>query len=391
MSPRLVGARPAGARLHLRLGGLALLVLFLQSACATAIPPGGHSSGFRADSLAPALRERCVYVPRRYVASGALNGAFHATRAGVEVVPVAAALGAASPAAPLTPPASPPLEGLSGEGLGDGIPRGVLRLVPEGGTTAGKAGPGVSAGELIVTAGAVVAAAGSVLLLCLTVDAALDGSETPIDIADEFYGTHVGDLLGGGRGQYSSNAPNGAGTRASQAQMGPGSAPLAPPSASPRAEPGRDTDKRRGRIYVTYTKLNKNTHRYYSGRTSMVVDLAKSLREQAALAVIFRDMDHHLDENDEPKDAVFKFAEVDQFDVGAAIDYGRRYDDAAYWRIRGREQQLIDFHGGAQSDTGKPYRTENVVRGVAKDNPWGRRFHDAATERWGQFHPYTGY
>ncbi|WP_146209669.1 hypothetical protein [Vitiosangium sp. GDMCC 1.1324] len=142
---------------------------------------------------------------------------------------------------------------------------------------------------------------------------------------------------------------------------------------------------------MTYRKLNKNTHRYYLGRTSMVVDLTMPLEEQAALAVIFRDMNHHIDENDDPNGAAFDSARVDKFDIGAAIDYGRRYDDAAYWRIRGREQQLIDSHGGAWSDTGKPHRTENVVRGVAKNNPWGRRFHDAATERWGQVHPYTGY
>ncbi|MFL5355522.1 hypothetical protein [Archangium sp.] len=267
----------------------------------------------------------------------------------------------------------------------------MLRLVPEGGTAAGEAGAVGAAGELVVNGGWVVAAAGSVLLFCFTVEAAVDGAETPIDVADEFYGTHFGDVSGWVQGQYPSHAPNGAGTRASQAQTGPGSAPLAPPGASPRAEPDKDNKKRRGRIYVTYTKFNQNTYRYYSGRTSMVVDLTKPLDFQAYLAVAFRDMSHHVDENDEPKGAVFEDANVDEFDVGAAIDYGERYDDAAYWRIRGREQQLIDFHGGAQSDTGKPYRSENVVRGVAKDNPWGRRFHGAATERWGQLHPYTGY
>jgi hypothetical protein len=235
-------------------------------------------------------------------------------------------------------------------------------------------------GEFIVTGGAVAAAAGSVLLLCFTVEEAVDGSQTPIEVADEFYGFHVGDVSGWIQGHYRSKA-----------QTGPESAPLAPPSASPRAEPGGDTDKRRGRIYVTYTKFNNNTRRYYSGRTSMVVDLTKPLGIQAFLAVASRDMNHHIDEEDEPKGAVFEDAEVDEFDVGAAIDYGRRYEDAAYWRIRGREQQLIDSHGGSQSDTGKPYRTENVVRGVAKDNQWGRRFHDAATQRWGQLHPYTGY
>lgn len=346
--------------------GWAVLLCVLLVGCGGAARSVRHATG---------QQERCVYVPRGVLAAGARSEASPAPRAGVEIVPVAAMQGAALPAVPLIPPASRPLEGLAGEGLGDGIPRGVLRLVPEGGTAAVEAGPSGSAGELIVTAGSVVAAAGSVLLFCFTVEAAVDGSQTPIEVADEFYGTHVGDVFGG----------------RAKAQEGPGSAPLAPPGASPSAEPGGDTSKKRGRIYVTYTKLNKNTHRYYLGRTSMVVDLTKPLDIQAFLAVASRDMNHHIDEDDEPKDAVFEFAKVDEFDVGAAIDYGRRYDDTAYWRIRGREQQLIDSHGGAQSDTGKPYRTENVVRGVAKDNPRGRLFHEAATDRWGQLHPYTGY
>ncbi|HEX5746655.1 MAG TPA: hypothetical protein VFZ09_10440 [Archangium sp.] len=97
-----------------------------------------------------------------------------------------------------------------------------------------------------------------------------------------------------------------------------------------------------------------NTHRYYLGRTSMVVDLTKPLDFQAYRAVAFRDMNHHVDENDEPKGAVFKEAEVDEYDVGAAIEYGERYADAAYWRIRGREQQLIDFHGGPSQILASP-------------------------------------
>ena len=51
----------------------------------------------------------------------------------------------------------------------------------------------------------------------------------------------------------------------------------------------------------------------------------------------------------------------------------------------------MDSLGGARSDTGAPYQTENAVRGVAKDNPRGRRFHAAATELWGELSPYTGY
>jgi hypothetical protein len=343
----------------------------------------GCGSATQSVRRAAGRQERCVYAPRRYIAPGALNEALHPARAGMEVVPVAGTLGAL-PAAPLAPSSAPPLEGLSGEGLGNGIPRGMLRLVPEGGTAVEGAEAGGAAGELVVTGGAVVAAAGSVLLVCLTVSAAVDGTETPIDVADEFYGTHFGDVSEWVQGQHPVTKPLKARTR-------PIPSPLAPPGASPKSEPDKDAKRSRGRIYVTYTKLNKITHRYYSGRTSMVVDLTRSLDFQAYLAVALRDVNHHIDEDDEPKGVAFDFGTVDRFDVGAAIDYGKRYDDVAYWRIRGREQQLIDSHGSAQSDTGKPFRTENVVRGVAKDNPWGRRFHDAATERWGQRYPYTGY
>ena len=123
----------------------------------------------------------------------------------------------------------------------------------------------------------------------------------------------------------------------------------------------------------------------------MVVDLTQSRVLQEALAVLLRDKNHHLDENSEPNGPEFTAARVDTSDVGTAIDYSQRYDDVAYWRIRGREQQLIDSLGGARSDTGEPYRTENALRGVAKENPQGRRFHAAATELWGPLHPYTGY
>ena len=142
---------------------------------------------------------------------------------------------------------------------------------------------------------------------------------------------------------------------------------------------------------MTYTKFSKKTNLYYSGRTSMVVDLSVALDMQARLAVALRDINHHIDESDEPEDSPSDAAQVDVFDIGTAIDYDQRYDDPAYWRIRGREQQIIDFYGGAQSDTGNPYRTKNAVRAVAKDNPRGRRFHDAATTRWGQLYRYTGY
>ncbi|WP_152622133.1 hypothetical protein [Archangium violaceum] len=290
------------------------------------------------------------------------------------------------------------------------MPRGMLRPVPQGGTTAAGAGTGAAAGEALVTGGAVVAAAGSVLLLCLTVKAGVAGEQTPIDIADTFYGTHFGDISGWIQGRYPPKGtappatieveilirqpPDGTvevTTSAPLAQSESVSPPRAPPSGWPDAESGRESKKQRGRLYVTYRKLNKRTRLYYSGRTSMVVDLGLPLDLQAQLALRYRDRNHHVDENEDPEDASFAQAQLDVFDIGTAIDYNLRYDDPAYWRIRGREQQLMDFHGGAQSDTGKPHRTENVVRAVAKDNPRGRRFHDAATIRWGELHRYTGY
>ncbi|WP_224367624.1 leucine-rich repeat domain-containing protein [Hyalangium versicolor] len=159
-------------------------------------------------------------------------------------------------------------------------------------------------------------------------------------------------------------------------------------------EPDADPDKSRekpGRIYVTYTKFNNGTKRFYSGRASMVVDLNKPYRPQAVRAVEQRDKNHHIeDENPEPKDSAFDPARLDEFDVGTAVNYNDRYRDLAYWRIRGREQQLIDRFGGAWSDTGEPYKTENPYRGVAKDNVNGRRFYNTATDKWGKLSEYTG-
>jgi hypothetical protein len=323
---------------------------------------------------APSIREvperppRCVYVPRREEAAGARKEAFSPARAGMRVVLVSTAAGA-SPAAPLAQRSVPSLEGLSGEGLGEDVPQGVLRLVPEGGLAA-EAGTGGAAGEGMVVGGAVVVAVGSGFLVCLTASAAADGKKTPIDIADTYYGTHFGDVRGWVQGRYSTQAP---------------------PNAPPKPAPDESDQKQLGRIYVTYTKLNKKARLYYAGRTSMAVDLTQPLELQARAAVLLREKNHHLDENGEPGTTAFAPADVDRFAVGTAVDYSRRYDDVAYWRIRGREQQLIDFLGGAHADTGEPYKTENAVRGVSKDNPRGRPFHGAATEAWGELHAYTGY
>lgn len=370
--------------------GVALLTCMLLVGCGSAplsiLPTTGQT-------------RYCVYVPSSGFAQAERGGASAA-------VP---APGASSPTAPHSP-SPPPLRGLPGGGTGDGVPLGILRPVPQGGTTAAGAGTGAAASEALVTGGAVIAAAGSVLLLCFTVKAVVDGGQTPIDIADKFYGTHFGDVSGWVQGWYPPKgsahpatlemeiiihqAPDGSvsvETGAPTPQPEPRSSPRALPSGRPNEESARESKKKRGRLYATYRKFNEATHLYYSGRTSMVVDLGLPLRLQAELAIRFRDMNHHVDENKDPSGASFDDARLDVFDIGAAIDYEQRYDDPAYWRTRGREQQLIDFSGGAQSDTGKPHRTENIVRAVAKDNLRGRRFHDAATIRWDELHRYTGY
>jgi hypothetical protein len=151
--------------------------------CVALMGCGGAAPSVR---HAPDAQRRCAYVPSRDEAAGAWKQEVSSARAGVHVVLVAAA--GASPVAPPTPSPAPALKGLSGEGLGNGIPRGVLRLVLEGGAGA-EVGTGGAAGEAVVVGGAVVAAVGSGLLVCLTARAAQDGEKTPTEIADEYYGT----------------------------------------------------------------------------------------------------------------------------------------------------------------------------------------------------------
>ena len=102
---------------------LVLLCLALVG-CGGAAPSVRHT---------PDEQRRCVYVPSRDEAAGAWKEEVSSSRAGVHVVLVAAA--GASLVAPPAPSPAPALEGLAGERLGNGIPRGVLRLVPEGGVS----------------------------------------------------------------------------------------------------------------------------------------------------------------------------------------------------------------------------------------------------------------
>jgi hypothetical protein len=48
------------------------------------------------------------------------------------------------------------------------------------------------------------------------------------------------------------------------------------------------------------------------------------------------------------------------------------------------ESQLIDYRGGAWSDTGEPHKTENKFGGVDKAHAWSWRFYDVATARFSE-------
>lgn len=179
------------------------------------------------------------------------------------------------------------------------------------------------------------------------------------------------------------------------------------PFPVPEPDDGESDKPRAGRIYATYTRYNRKTGLYYSGRTSMIIDLNKDWRKQARMAVAarHRNRHNHDDENAEPGGPAFLDAVLDTYAAGGAVDYSQRYRDVGYLAIRGREQQLIDYHGarrakargiktfvgGAQSDT-KPGEalTENAIRGVARDNANGEIFHAAANLAFGEIAPYTG-
>jgi hypothetical protein len=126
----------------------------------------------------------------------------------------------------------------------------------------------------------------------------------------------------------------------------------------------------RTKIYLTYELTNPTTGQVYSGRTSGYGDPDAILRKRL--------QNHHMVK------LGFTEYEIDRTAVGQT---GRV-------QIRGREQMLIDKNGGAQKDcdpNGKCGTSGNAIRGVAKINPKGEIYYEAAGKRWGYIAPYTGY
>jgi RHS repeat-associated protein len=102
------------------------------------------------------------------------------------------------------------------------------------------------------------------------------------------------------------------------------------------------------KTYQTYTKINPDTGKVYSGRTSGI-----GMPEENVLA---RDASHHKN--------------VEGYGP-AQLDKSSSNRDA----IRGREQQLINANGGAQSTGGT---SGNAINGVSPSNPKASKYNNAA-------------
>ena len=109
-----------------------------------------------------------------------------------------------------------------------------------------------------------------------------------------------------------------------------------------------------GKVYVTYTKVDPKTGEVYSGRASGYGTPNE--------VVANRDRKHYMNEKG------FEPAELDKSSTNP---------DA----IRGREQQLIELHGGAKSQGGS---SGNAINGISKTNPNRQRYEDARRKEFNQ-------
>jgi len=107
------------------------------------------------------------------------------------------------------------------------------------------------------------------------------------------------------------------------------------------------------RIYLTYFKKNQFTGQIYCGRTSGFGNIRNIIRN--------RDRKHHKN-----KDG-FGAAQVDKVSENSEA-------------IRGREQQLIDEHGGAKSSGGT---SGNIINAIGLRNKKRNKYLAAALKLFG--------
>lgn len=114
--------------------------------------------------------------------------------------------------------------------------------------------------------------------------------------------------------------------------------------------------------YVVYEKLHPQTNAVYTGRTKGIGD--------AHTVMTLRDQKHKILEG-----LNYNSATMNAY---ITVMGGRKKIDLYAWSaMRGREQQIMDYHGGAILDRGGVnvpgyggrMRASNIIRGVAKSNP----------------------
>jgi hypothetical protein len=143
----------------------------------------------------------------------------------------------------------------------------------------------------------------------------------------------------------------------------PSPSPSSPSAEAPvfKTDDDRSARKKGGIFYATYTKQKINPDgsiSVYSGRTSGWYSGYEPTEQEVKAAVDRRENGHTIlrDEGYSP----------------AVVDKSSKNKSA----IRGREQQLIDYHGGSQSDGGK---SRNKIRSVKRTNPNIEIYDNAAT------------
>jgi len=171
----------------------------------------------------------------------------------------------------------------------------------------------------------------------------------PLTYSDPSGTTSFGSLSGSSNNNYFAGATATAGTYGGRV-IGGGLSEVFAASRliggvllAPLAIPGDTAQNQRSQeVYLTYTRTNPTSGQVYSGRTSGSIN-------ESTDAILNRRMAGQPILNAQGYDA----PQVDK-------------SSSNYSAIRGREQQLIDFNGGAQSVGGS---ARNMINGVADGNP----------------------
>lgn len=115
------------------------------------------------------------------------------------------------------------------------------------------------------------------------------------------------------------------------------------------------------RLFLTYIKQNDESGEIYSGRASGIDDGSYSEEELVDIILSKRDSSHHKNKEG------FARAILDVFSYNS---------DAT----RGREQQLIDYNGGAQSEGGT---SGNALNSISRKNKKRDQYLEASKKIFG--------